>query len=123
MLVSVGVGGVALMSKWRTTHHCTVCEERLTTRQQMYSDGCCPHCGNTVEGTIVATFKRSSQVKTAWTILKLKVVKRALGVLLRVHIWWELRHQRKVHPSHTEGPIGRERIRKAVAQVKKRTKR
>lgn len=64
-----------------------------------------------------------SRIRVAWTIFKLKVVKRALGILLRVHIWWELRHQRKVLPSHTEGTISRERIRKAVKTVSKRRKR
>ena len=76
-------------------------------------DACRCGCGECCPG----------RVRVAWTIFKLKVVRFFLARLMRLHLWHELRHQRKVHPSHTEGPIGRERIRKAVAQVKKRTKR
>jgi hypothetical protein len=57
-------------------------------------------------------------IRVAWTITKLKVVRWLLKPLLKLHIRWETRHQRKVMPAHTEGPIGRDAIRKAVARIR-----
>jgi DNA-binding HxlR family transcriptional regulator len=58
----------------------------MGTNARMYSDGCCPYCGHTVDGTICATVKRSSEVKVAWTITKLKLVRTLLKPLMKWHI-------------------------------------
>jgi hypothetical protein len=39
-----------------------------------------------VDGTVCATVKRSSEVKVAWTITKLKAVRALLKPLLKLHI-------------------------------------
>jgi hypothetical protein len=112
------------MGNWRKQYFCVHCDERLYWSEKMSSQGCCPFCGHTVKGNVCETVERGVELKTgnlrvAWTIYKLKVVRGLLKPLLRLHIWWETRHQRKVLPSHTEGPIGRDAIRKAVARVNK----
>jgi len=37
----------------------------------------------------------TSRWRIAWTIVKLKVTRRVLAVLLRIHIWYELRRRKK----------------------------
>jgi hypothetical protein len=86
------------MSRWRTENCCTKCERSLSDSQKMYSDGCCPHCGNTNEGTIVSTFKKTNQIppsriRTAWTIWKLNAVRRLLRPIMRWHIKRELKRR------------------------------
>ncbi len=61
-----------------------------------------------------------SRWEIAWTILKLKVTRFVLAVLIRIHLWHELRNQRKVQPSHKEGQRTREEVREAVRRAKKR---
>lgn len=36
---------------------CVECETKLTHHQKMYSNATCPHCGNTVNGTVVDSKK------------------------------------------------------------------
>ncbi len=112
------------MSRWRKERFCVKCDEQLHCGEKMRRDGCCLYCGHLSEGTICDTVERAVEVKpgpvrVAWTIWKLKVVRFLLRPLLRLHIWWETRHQRKVMPAHTEGSISREAIKQAVARVKK----
>ena len=63
-----------------------------------------------------------SRWMVAWTILKLKVTRSILSVVMRLHLWDELRNQRKVQPSYKEGQRTREEVREAVRQVKKKRK-
>ena len=58
-----------------------------------------------------------SRIRVAWTIFKLKVTRRILAVFLRIHIWYELRNQRKVQPSHKTGQRTRKEVREAVKRV------
>ena len=51
----------------------------------------CPLCGHLTDGTICESYEAAAQVITAWTIFKLKVVKRVLSVIMRLHLWYEMR--------------------------------
>ena len=57
------------------------------------------------------------RVRLAWTIFKLKVTRRILAVFLRIHIWYELRNQRKVQHSYKTGQRTRKEVREAVRKV------
>ena len=71
-------------------------------------------------GYLIGWIVNMGRVRLALTIFKLKVTRRILAVFLRIHIWHELRNQRKVQPSHKTGQRTREEIREVVRRVKKR---
>lgn len=55
--------------KYIAINCCKSCEQQLTDKELVYSNGCCPYCGHIRKGTICAyktkTFKRT-EVPTRW---------------------------------------------------------
>lgn len=43
--------------RFTVVHKCVGCREPLTSREQYYSQGVCPHCGYVTVGTICDTVK------------------------------------------------------------------
>ncbi len=80
------------------------------------------HGGWNCDWFVVGSVVSMSRWMVAWTILKLKVTRSILSVVMRLHLWDELRNQRKVQPSYKEGQRTREEVREAVRQVKKKRK-
>ena len=83
--------------RWKTIHQCTACSARLNTGQRMYSGGCCPYCGFTIEGTVCSTLKIPSEISVAWTLTKLKWVRVLLAPLLKWHVKREVEKRNKEH--------------------------
>jgi len=81
-----------------------------------------PYKSTKMKRAWVNTKLKIKKMRIAWTILKLKVTRGILAVLLRVHLWHELRNQRKVQPSHMVGQRTREEVREAVRRIKKKRK-
>jgi len=50
------------MEEYITKDHCKECDHVLSSDQRSYSNGTCPYCGNTNNGTMVKTIK----VKYKW---------------------------------------------------------
>jgi hypothetical protein len=63
-----------------------------------------------------------SKLGTAITVFKLNMVRRVLAVLLRIHIWWELK-QRGSHRPDMQGPDAEMENLIAIAKEKQRDDR
>ncbi len=88
------------MSKWYVEYKCVKCDASLSIRERIYSDGCCPHCGNTIDSTFVDTKKetvqRPSDIRVAWTLTKLRWVRALLAPILKWHIRQEAKKTNKL---------------------------
>ena len=83
-----------MSDRYRKVWRCISCDEEVTFRMKMNSHGCCPFCGHTNPGSVMACTETAEIVpplRTAWTILKLKAVRALLKPIMRFHIWYELR--------------------------------
>ena len=79
------------MSKWRKEYFCIECGEVVSWETKKGSLGLCPHCGFCSSGTVMSTGARAvavepGKVRVAWTIFKLKIVRKLLKPLLKLHI-------------------------------------
>ena len=88
--------GERRMSEWVKEYFCVACDGGMTFRTMMQSDGCCPMCGHITEGAVCKTVEKAvkpepSRLYVAWTIWRLKMVKRLLAPILRWHIKRELK--------------------------------
>jgi hypothetical protein len=89
--------GVIDVSKWARTWFCVGCKSELTWSQKVNNTGCCPLCGHLSDSTICETVTKASEVSTAWTITKLKVVRALLAPLLKWHVKREAKIKNKEH--------------------------
>lgn len=61
------------MSKWQSMKVCANCKTRLSSDEEMYSDGVCPYCGTISGDTIVDTetvVYRKKKRKHWWNIFE-----------------------------------------------------
>ena len=65
---------------WVAVRFCNACGVELSDHEYAYSDGVCPHCGATSNGTFVDAAKRSvRKAKRKWRKELILVV---LGIIL-----------------------------------------